>query len=126
MAEEKTGRAKASRTFDSAYGFSFSIAVGLALFIAGLVISLTLGQGTTIGLMFGIPLLVAGLIIPFFMLRDLFKTNEIKAPCPNCGASIKTSDATLQLRCTSCHKIIDVRDKELILAGQQPAADSRG
>ena len=102
------------------------LAVGLALFIAGLVISLTLGQGTTIGLMFGIPLLVAGLIIPFFMLRDLFKTNEIKAPCPNCGASIKTSDATLQLRCTSCHKIIDVRDKELILAGQQPAADSRG
>src|SRR5437870_4576142 len=126
MAEEKTGRAKAGRTFDSAYGFSFSIAVGLALFIAGLVISLTLGQGTTIGLMFGIPLLVAGLIIPFFMLRDLFKTNEIKAPCPNCGASIKTSDATLQLRCTSCHKIIDVRDKELILAEQQRAADLRG
>jgi len=126
MAEEKTGRVRTGRTFDSAYGFSFSIAVGLALFIAGLVISLTLGQGTTIGLMFGIPLLVAGLIIPFFMLRDLFKTNEIKAPCPNCGASIKTSDATLQLRCTSCHKIIDVRDKELILAGQQPAADSRG
>jgi len=126
MAEEKTGRVRTGRTFDSAYGFSFSIAVGMALFIAGLVISLTLGQGTTIGLMFGIPLLVAGLIIPFFMLRDLFKTNEIKAPCPNCGASIKTSDATLQLRCTSCHKIIDVRDKELILAGQQPAADSRG
>ena len=118
MAEEKTGRVRTGRTFDSAYGFSFSIAVGLALFIAGLVISLTLGQGTTIGLMFGIPLLVAGLIIPFFMLRDLFKTNEIKAPCPNCGASIKTSDATLQLRCTSCHKIIDVRDKELILAEQ--------
>ena len=44
MAEEKTGRAKASRTFDSAYGFSFSIAVGLALFIAGLVMS-RLGAG---------------------------------------------------------------------------------
>src|SRR5437867_549099 len=115
MTEERTQPIKTGRTFDSAYGFSFSIAVGLVLFIAGLVISLTLGQGTSIGLIFGIPLLVAGLIIPFFMMRDLFKTNEIKAPCPNCGASIRTSDATLQLRCTSCHKVIDVRDKELIL-----------
>jgi len=116
MQQEPTGRVKTGRTFDSAYGFSFSIAVGLLLFIAGLVISLTLGQGTTIGLMFGIPLLVAGLIIPFFMMRDLLKTTEIKAPCPNCGAPIRTSDATLQLRCTTCQKVINVRDKELILA----------
>jgi len=108
--------AKTRRTFDSAYGFSFSIAVGLALFIAGLVISLTLGQGTSIGLIFGIPLLVAGLVIPIVMMRDLFKTNEIKAPCPNCGASISTSDATLQLRCQSCQKVIDVREAKLFLA----------
>jgi len=116
MPEETSGRPKTGRTFDSAYGFSFSIAVGLALFIAGLVISLTLGQGTNIGLIFGIPLLVAGLIIPFFMMRDLFKTNEIEAPCPNCGATIKTSDATLQLRCPSCEKVIDVREEKLYLA----------
>lgn len=118
MAEETTEPAKRGKTFDSAYGFSFSIAVGLVLFIAGLVISLTLGEGTSIGLIFGIPLLVAGLIIPVFMMRDLFKPNVISAPCPNCGATIKTSDATLQLRCTSCHKVIDVRDKELILSGE--------
>ena len=31
--------AKQTRTFDSAYSFSFSIAVGLVLFIGGLVIS---------------------------------------------------------------------------------------
>src|SRR5439155_10115327 len=67
MAEETTDKPKSGRTFDSAYGFSFSIAVGLALFIAGLVISLTLGEGTSIGLIFGIPLLVAGLVIPVFM-----------------------------------------------------------
>src|SRR5437667_1102393 len=115
MAQE-TERVKPGRTFDSAYGFSFSIAVGLALFIAGLVISLTLGEGTSIGLIFGIPLLVAGLVIPVFMMRDLFKTNEIKAPCPNCGATIKTSDATLQLKCPSCEKVINVRDEKLFLA----------
>ena len=109
-------KAKTGRTFDSAYGFSFSIAVGLALFIAGLVISLTLGEGTSIGLIFGIPLLLAGLVIPVFMMRDLFKTNEIKAPCPSCGATIRTSDATLQLRCPSCQKIINVREEKLFLA----------
>jgi len=115
VTEKTTESTKPRRTFDSAYGFSFSIAVGLALFIAGLVISLTLGEGTSIGLIFGIPLLVAGLVIPFFMMRDLFKTNEIKQPCPNCGATIRTSDATLQLRCPSCEKVINVRDKKLIL-----------
>ena len=116
MAEPGPDAVKPRRTFDSAYGFSFSIAVGLVLFIAGLIISLTLGEGTSIGLMFGIPLLVAGLIVPVFMMRDLFKTNEINAPCPNCGATIRTSDATLQLRCPSCEKVINVREGVLILA----------
>ena len=104
------------RTFDSAFGFSFSIAVGLLLFIAGLVISLTIGE--SIGLIFGVPLLVVGLVIPLFMMRGLFKTNEIKEPCPNCGATIKTSDATLQLRCPGCHKVIDVREEKFFLAPQ--------
>ena len=116
MEEKRTDNVKPRRTFDSAYGFSFSIAVGLALFIGGLVISLTLGEGTSIGLIFGIPLLFAGLIIPVFMMRDLFKTSEINEPCPNCGATIKTSDATLQLRCPSCQKVINVREEKLFLA----------
>ena len=116
MADETTGQPRSGKTFDSAYGFSFSIAVGLVLFIAGLIISLTLGEGTNIGLIFGIPLLVAGLILPIFMMRDLFKTNEVSEPCPNCGATIKTSDATLQLRCASCQKVINVRESRFYLA----------
>ena len=115
MEEKRTDNVKPRRTFDSAYGFSFSIAVGLALFIGGLVISLTLGEGTSIGLIFGIPLLFAGLVIPVFMMRDLFKTSEINEPCPNCGATIKTSDATIQLRCPSCQKVINVREEKLFL-----------
>ena len=63
MAEETTQRASSGRTFDSAYGFSFSIAVGLVLFIAGLVISLTLSDGTSIGLIFGICWLPASLFL---------------------------------------------------------------
>ena len=117
--EEKTPeKTKTGRTFDSAYGFSFAIAVGLALFIAGLVVTLTLGDETNTGLIFGIPLIVAGIIIPIVMMRDLFKTSEIKEPCPGCGTTIKTSDATLQLRCPSCHKVINVREEKLFLAEQ--------
>jgi DNA-directed RNA polymerase subunit RPC12/RpoP len=115
MAEETTDKTKPRRTFDSAYGFSFAIAVGLILFIGGLIISLTVGQGRSIGLIFGLPLLAAGLMIPMVMLRDLFKSNEVSEPCPNCGATIRTSDATLQLRCPSCHKVINVRESRFYL-----------
>jgi len=101
------------RTFDSAYTFSFAIAVGLILFIAGLIISLTLGGGTSIGLFFGIPLLLAGLVLPVFMMRDLFKQNEVSGPCPYCSTPIRTSDATLSLLCTNCRNVVLVRDMKL-------------
>ena len=105
--------AKSNRTFDSAYSFSFSIAIGLVLFIAGLVISLTFGQGATIGLIFGIPLLIAGLVLPVFMMRDLFQRNEVDGVCPYCAAPIKTSDATIRLNCPSCKRLIEVREASL-------------
>lgn len=105
--------AKAGRTFDSAYSFSFSIAIGLLLFIAGLVISLTLGQGATVGLIFGIPLLIAGLVLPLFMMRDLFHRNEVSGECPYCSAPIKTSDATIRLNCPVCKRLIEVKDASL-------------
>jgi hypothetical protein len=103
--------AKTGRTFDSAYSFSFSIAVGLILFIAGLVISLTIGQGAMIGLIFGIPLLIAGLVLPLFMVRDLFRQNDVVGPCPFCGAQIRTSDATLRLKCHSCDNVVEIRNE---------------
>jgi len=105
--------AKQTRTFDSAYSFSFSIAVGLVLFIIGLVLSLTIGQGASIGLIFGIPLLVAGLVLPVFMMRDLFHHNVVSGDCPFCGAPIKTSDATIRLNCPTCKNLIEVRDTTL-------------
>ncbi|HEY6802610.1 MAG TPA: hypothetical protein VI306_03425 [Pyrinomonadaceae bacterium] len=105
--------AKPVRTFDSAYTFSFSIAIGLLLFIAGLVISLTVGQSATIGLLFGIPLLIAGLVLPVVMMRDLFHTNEVAGDCPYCGAPIKTSDATIRLNCPTCKNLITVKEMTL-------------
>ena len=105
--------AKTGRTFDSAYSFSFSIALGLLLFLAGLVISLTLGQSATIGLIFGIPLLITGLVLPLFMMRNLFQRNEVTGDCPFCGAPITTTDATIRLNCPSCKNLIEVRDSTL-------------
>jgi predicted RNA-binding Zn-ribbon protein involved in translation (DUF1610 family) len=104
---------KPARTFDSAYGFSFSIALGLVLFIAGLVISLTLGEGASLGLVFGIPLLIAGLVLPIFTMRDVFKHNVVKDRCPYCETEIKTSDATIRLNCPSCNRALVVREMKL-------------
>ena len=108
---------KTGRPFDSAYSFSFSIAVGLILFIGGLlVISFTVGEGTSIGLIFGIPLLIAGLVLPLIMMRDLFKQNEISGVCPYCSVPIKTSDATIRLQCPACKRVVVVRDMQLFPA----------
>jgi predicted RNA-binding Zn-ribbon protein involved in translation (DUF1610 family) len=100
---------------DPAYGFSVSIAIGLLLFIAGLVVSLTLGGDTGVGLIFGIPLLIAGLAVPLFMAREHFTRNDVEGTCPNCGTHIKTSDSTLKLECPKCQKVIAVRDGKLYL-----------
>jgi len=105
--------AKPGKSFDGAYGFSFAIANGLLLFIAGLVISLTFGQSATIGLVFGIPLIVAGLVVPLLMMRGQFTQNEIAGPCPYCGVDIKTSDTAIRLECPACNRIVVVRDLKL-------------
>lgn len=106
------------RTFDSAYGFSFAIALGLVLFIAGLVVSLLMSSDDNyFGLLFGIPLLLAGLLVPLFMVRDIFTKNEFEEPCPACGTMIRTSDSTLRLECPNCKKVITVRDEKFHLEG---------
>jgi len=127
MADNETQSGKPGPKFDSAYGFSFSIALGLILFIAGLIISLTLGQGNSIGLIFGIPLLVIGIVLPLFMMRDVFKHNEVSGVCPYCSAPIKTSDATIRLNCPACNRVIVVRDEKLVAAdgNQEPSAGSQ-
>src|SRR4029077_14520167 len=92
MSSSEPTSTKPGRTFDSAYTFSFAVGIGLVLFIAGLVISLTLGSGSSLGLIFGVPLLFAGLIVPLIMMRGFFKQNEVTGDCPHCAAPIKTLD----------------------------------
>jgi len=113
MSSQEPDHAKPGKKFDAAYGFSFAIAIGLLLFIAGLVVSLTFGQDATIGLVFGIPLIIAGLLVPLLMMRGQFKQNEVAGPCPYCGAAIKTSDSAIRLECPVCNRLVAVRDLKL-------------
>ena len=117
MSTKEPVTAKPGKSFDSAYSFSFAITLGLVLFIAGLVISLTLGEGTILGMVFGIPLLLAGVAVPLFMMRDHFKQSDVTGACPHCGEPIKTSDATIRLECPACHGQIVVKDMKLYQAG---------
>lgn len=114
METNESENVKGGRSFDSAYGFSFAVGLGLLLFIAGLIISLTLGEGTSLGLIFGIPLLIAGMVLPLIMMRDLFTRSEVSGVCPYCSTPIKTSDATIRLRCTACQREVAVRDGKLL------------
>jgi predicted RNA-binding Zn-ribbon protein involved in translation (DUF1610 family) len=113
MSVQESDAARSGKKFDSAYGFSFAIAIGLVLFIAGLVISLTFGQSATIGLLFGIPLIIAGLIVPLLMMRGQFTQNEISGACPYCAAALKTSDSAIRLECPACNGVVVVRDLKL-------------
>lgn len=113
MSANEPAKAKPAKSFDSAYSFSFAIAIGLFLFIAGLVISLTLGANTSIGLIFGIPLLVAGLAVPLVMMRGQFSHTDVQGPCPYCGTQIKTTDASIRVECPACHRLMIVRDLQL-------------
>jgi len=113
MSANEPETSKTVRRPDAGFSFSLAITIGLILFIAGLVLSLTLGQGSVIGLIFGIPLLIAGLIVPLIMMRQAFTQNEVSGACPHCSAPIRTSDATLRLECPHCHGIVDVRDEKL-------------
>lgn len=113
MSAKEPADAKPARTPDSAYKFSFAIAIGLILFIGGLVSSLVLGSSSSIGFIFGIPLLLAGLIVPLIMMRDQFKQNDVSGLCPYCSTPVKTSDATIRFRCPNCKSEVAVRDEKL-------------
>jgi len=113
MSSQEPDYAKPAKRFDGAYGFSFAIAIGLILFIAGLIISLTFGQSATIGLVFGIPLILAGMLVPLLMMRGQMTQQEIAGPCPYCGEALKTSDTAIRLECPACNRLVAVHDLKL-------------
>ncbi len=104
------------RTIDGAYGFSLSIALGLILFIGGLVVSVALGMSAGTGLLFGIPLMIAGLVVPLFMMREHFTQNDVDGACPECGSHIHTTEATVRINCPNCKQHLSVNGAQFIRA----------
>ena len=94
------------RSVDGAMGFSLSIGIGLVLFIGGLVVAILFSDDNSVGLLFGIPMIVAGVVLPLFMMREHFTSNDAEATCPACEKTIKASNHKLQLDCPSCGRTL--------------------
>jgi len=94
------------RSMDGAFGFFLSIGLGLILFIGGLIVAVMFNDDKGIGLLFGIPMILAGVILPLFMMREHFSSHDVDAPCPACGQNIHASDHKLQLDCPSCGRTV--------------------
>ena len=85
-----------------------SIALGVGLIASGIATSIAAGFGTIIGFLFGIPLILAGIGLPYMLLRDSSpaRTGPVKGVCPHCGARIETPVHLRETNCPVCHKPI--------------------
>jgi len=115
MMDEKnyTGEPRTGRTHQEVHLILFSIALGLLLILGGLFIILFFGEQAGSVLVFGVPLIIGGLLAPHFAMRVLLTRDEISGPCPYCWSAVKTSDSALELNCPGCHQRIVVRDMRL-------------
>lgn len=67
---------------------------------------------TGIGAILGVPLILAGLALPF-LTGTLFSVIMIREACPYCSGPIFTTKLSLGVDCPSCKKRIIIRNKEL-------------
>ncbi len=85
-----------------------SIALGVALVASGIAISLAGGFGTIIGFLFGLPLILAGIGIPYMLLRGSAPaTKPARGVCPHCGARIETPEHLRETNCPACGRPIE-------------------
>ena len=105
--EDRRGQ-EAGRTNLPFLRVALSIALGVGLIASGIAISFAAGFGTIIGFLFGIPLILAGIGLPYMLLRDSSpaRTEPVKGVCPHCGARIETPEHLRETNCPVCHKPI--------------------
>ena len=102
----------AKPTEQSTVRLIFTIAVSLALLITGIGFGVTF-VFTGLGALVGIPLIVAGLVAPFFLLRSFFARQKVRGRCPYCGAQIIIEEHLRETDCPSCQKHLEVREKKV-------------
>lgn len=92
-----TGEPGTGRTHHEVHLILFSIALGLLLILGGLFVILFFGEEAGSVQVFGVPLIIGGLLAPHLAMRVFQTTYEISGPCPYCWSHVKTSDSAFEL-----------------------------
>ncbi|MBD3348841.1 MAG: hypothetical protein GF400_06555 [Candidatus Eisenbacteria bacterium] len=77
--------------------------LGIILVVMGLLLTFT-----GIGAIIGIPLIVAGIIVP--LVAPFLGLSSIRGPCPYCGSRVRASRGSPGAVCPACGRRIVIRD----------------
>ena len=88
-------------------GLVGGIGCGAMLFIMGLLLSMT-----GVGLIIGVPMMVAALFMPFLM--PALGLAQIKGPCPYCSTTVYAQSTAPGVTCPGCKKRVVIREKRFI------------
>ena len=84
-------------------GWLTATAAGFILMVIGVLVSFT-----GIGLIVGIPLILAGIAYPFIA------RHIITGPCPYCGIKISTLASRSGIACRACGKPVIIQEKKFV------------
>ena len=93
-----------------------SVVVGLSLVVVGLGISIFTSL-TIVGVLLGIPFVIAGIAVPVMTISNSYRSRDVKAACPNCGAPVETEAHIREFACPACHQRLEVAGGRLLRAG---------
>lgn len=94
---------------------ALSVVVSLALVITGVAFTVTMAF-SGVGLLVGIPFLIAGVAAPFILLRGMFRREKLAGACPHCGAHISLAAHLSEASCPVCGNHLVIKDEKFIKA----------
>lgn len=98
---------KSDKVVGGIAGVVTGIGCGGMLIVVGILLSLT-----GIGAIVGIPLAIAGLLMP--IIGPAIGLASIAGPCPYCGSKISGSTVQAGFKCRFCKKRVVIRDKKFM------------
>ncbi len=84
-------------------GWLTATSAGFILIVIGVLVSFT-----GIGLILGIPLILAGIAYPFIA------RHIITGPCPYCGIKVSTLGSRSEVKCRACGKPVVIQNKQFV------------
>lgn len=109
-AQQPSGDTKSQAGCGALTGGLLGCSFGIWMIIGGVLLSLT-----GIGAIIGVPLIIAGIALPF--LAPLIGAATISGKCPHCGASVIATAQEIGnggMDCTACARRILIRDKRFM------------